>query len=170
MTTALGLPGYTFEDLHRPDRLASLYDRFCEEVRATDPAFWLEWDAFRHAPDAPRPPLALSNLLIGMAPHVSRFLQRLFEVDAPAEAIAESTRAQDDLFRFKVDFVRRRALPLLKGGARVSASPEDDAIVERMIADQQTSDPELAVARAGCALLDREKTAGPEPLAPSPSH
>ena len=127
MTTALGLPGYTFADLHRPDRLASLYDRFSEEVRATDPAFWLEWDAYRRAPDAPRPPLALSNLLIGMAPHVSRFLKRLFDVDAPAEAIAESTRAQDALFRFKVDFVRRRALPLLKGGARVSASAEDEA-------------------------------------------
>ena len=166
MTTALGLPGYTFEDLHRPDRLASLYDRFCEQVRATDPAFWLEWDAYRHAPDAPRPPLALSNLLTGMAPHVSRFLQRLFDVDAPAEAIAESTRAQDDLFRFKVDFVRRRALPLLKGGTRVSASAEDDAVVERMIADQRTSDRELAVARAGCALLDRERTASPKPLAP----
>ncbi len=168
MTTALGLPGYTFEDLHRPDRLASLYDRFCEEVRATDPAFWLEWEAYRHAPDAPRPPLTLSNLLTGMAPHVSRFLQRLFEVDAPAEAIAESTRAQDDLFRFKVDFVRRRALPLVKGGARVSVSAEDDAIVERMIADQQTSDRELAVARAGCALLDREKSASPQPPAPGP--
>jgi NADPH-dependent glutamate synthase beta subunit-like oxidoreductase/NAD(P)H-flavin reductase len=169
VTTALGLPGYTFEDIHRPDRLASLYDRFCEEVRATDPAFWLEWDAYRQAPDAPRPPLALSNLLTGMAPHVSRFLQRLFDVDAPAEAIAESTRAQDDLFRFKVDFVRRRALPLLKGGARISVSSEDDAMVERMIADQQTSDRELAVARAGCALLDRERSApSPQPLAPSP--
>jgi len=45
VTTALGLPGYTFADLHRPDRLASLYDLFCEEVRATAPAFWLEWEA-----------------------------------------------------------------------------------------------------------------------------
>jgi len=166
VTTALGLPGYTFEDLHRPDRLASLYDRFCEEVRASDAAFWLEWDAYRQAPDAPWQPLALSNLLTGMAPHVSRFLRRLFDVDAPADAIAESTRAQDDLFRFKVDFVRRRALPLLKGGARVSVSAEDDAVVEQMIADQLTSDRELAVARAGCALLDRERTASPQPLAP----
>ena len=65
-----------------------------------------------------------------MAPHVSRFLRRLFDVDAPADAIAQSTRDQDDLFRFKVDFVRRRALPLLKGGAHVAATPEDEAIVE----------------------------------------
>ena len=72
VTTALGIPGYTFADLHHPDRLAPLSDRFCEEVRAADPAFWLEWDGYRRAPDTTRPPLVLSNLLIGMASHVSR--------------------------------------------------------------------------------------------------
>src|SRR5712675_1489690 len=126
VSTALGVPGYTFAELHEPERLASLYDRFCEETSSADPAFWAEWDAYRRAPDAPRPPIALSNLLIAMAPHVSRFLKRLFDVDAPASAVAESTRAQDDLFRFKVDFVRRRALPLLKGGAHVASTADDD--------------------------------------------
>src|SRR5215510_3494575 len=154
----LGVPGYSFADLHDPDRLHSLYDRFCEEVRAADPAFWLEWDAYRSNPDAPRPPLALSNLLIGMAPYVSRFLRRLFDVDAAADEVTEATRAQDDLFRFKVDFVRRRALPLLKGGAHVAATPEDDAVVEALIAGASADDRELAIARAGCALLDREKS------------
>ena len=171
MTTALGIPGYSFADLHHPERLASLYDRFCEEVQAADPAFWLEWDAYRRAPDAPRPPLALSNLLTAMAPHVSRFLKRLFDVDAPAEAISETTRAQDDLFRFKVDFVRRRVLPLLKGGTHVPATAEDDAIVEQLIAAQPTGDRELAIARAGCALLDDEKARSPQspsPQSPSP--
>src|SRR3954470_11571617 len=129
-TTSLGVPGYTFADLHDPERLASLYERFCEEAAAADPALWREWDAYRQAPDAPRPPVVLSNLLIAMAPHVSRFVKRLFDVDAPASAIAESTRAQDALFRFKVDFVRRRALPLLKNGAHVARTAEDDAIVE----------------------------------------
>ena len=85
-TSPLGVPGYTFADLHEPERLASLYDRFCEEAAAADPALWREWDAYRLAPDAPRPPVALSNLLIAMAPHVSGFLTRLFDVDAPAKA------------------------------------------------------------------------------------
>src|SRR5438445_8534790 len=107
-TLPLGIPGYSFADLHRPDRLASLYERFCEEVEAADPSFWSTWDAYRRTPDAARSSLALSNLLVGMAPHVSRFLARLFDVDTPMAALAESTRAQDDLFRFKVDFVRRR--------------------------------------------------------------
>src|SRR5712671_1943754 len=123
-STALGMPGYTFAELHEPERLASLYDRFCEEASSADPALWREWETYRLAPDAPRSPIALSNLLIAMAPHVSRFVKRLFDVDAPASAIAEATRAQDDLFRFKVDFVRRRALPLLKKGAHVVSTPE----------------------------------------------
>src|SRR3954453_23628922 len=145
-TASLGVPGYSFADLHEPERLAALYERFCEEVEAADPALWHEWDAYRRAPDAPRPPIALSNLLIAMAPHVRRFVQRLFDVDRPGSPIAQATRDQDDLFRFKVDFVRRRALPLLKGGAHVRSTPEDDAIVEAMIASADTTGRELAMA------------------------
>ena len=158
VTASLGVPGYTFADFHEPERLASLYERFCEEASAADPALWREWAQYRRAPDAPRPPVALSNLLIAMAPHVTRFVKRLFDVDAAASAIADATRAQDDLFRFKIDFVRRRALPLLKNGAHVAATREDDAIVEALIAGASPGDRELAIARAGCALLDLEKS------------
>src|SRR5262245_2036809 len=128
-STDLGIPGYTFADLHEPDRLASLYERFCEEVQAADPGFWAKWDAYRQAPDAPRMALEVSNLLVGMAPFVSRFLTRLFQVEPALDSIRRATTAQDDLFRFKVDFVRRRALPLLKAGAHVVSTAEDDALV-----------------------------------------
>ena len=49
LTPALGVPGYSFTDLHDSDRLASLYERFCEEVKASDPLFWREWDAYRQS-------------------------------------------------------------------------------------------------------------------------
>ena len=65
-----------------------------------------------------------------MAPYVSRFLTRLFQVEPDLDALRRATTAQDDLFRFKIDFVRRRALPLLKGGAHVVSTPEDDAVVD----------------------------------------
>jgi NADPH-dependent glutamate synthase beta subunit-like oxidoreductase/NAD(P)H-flavin reductase len=155
--TPLGVPGYTFADLHEPERLASLYDRFNEEVQAADEGLWREWAAYREAPDAPRSPIALSNLLMAMAAHVSRFVTRLFDVSSAAGALATATRAQDDLFRFKVDFVRRRALPLLKGGTHLVSTPDEDAVVRELIGGVSAQDPELAVARAGCALLDREK-------------
>jgi hypothetical protein len=155
--SSLGIPGYSYTDLYDPERLSSLYERFCEQVGADNPALWAEWDSYRRDPDAPRPPVALSNLLIAMAPHVSRFITRLFDVDQPLAAIVRATQEQDALFRFKVDFVRRRALPLLKGGAHVVSTPEDDAIVEALIASAGTTDRELAVAKAGCQLLDIEK-------------
>ncbi|MGE3956596.1 MAG: FAD-dependent oxidoreductase [Vicinamibacterales bacterium] len=160
----LGIPGYTYADLYEAERLASLYDRFCEEVQATDGAFWAEWDAYRQAPDAPRPNTVLSSLLTRMAPYVSRFVERLFDVGDATAVIRAATRDQDDLFRFKVDFVRRRALPLVKGGAHVEVSAADEATVRRLAGVDpgptagSGPDAELAVARAGCALLDREKT------------
>ena len=123
-STDLGVPGYTFADLHDPERLASLYERFCEEVEAADPVFWRDWDAYRQAPDAPRPPVALSNLLIGDG--AARQPLRRAAVRrrrAGARRSRATTRDQDDLFRFKIDFVRRRALPLLKGGAHVASTP-----------------------------------------------
>jgi NADPH-dependent glutamate synthase beta subunit-like oxidoreductase/NAD(P)H-flavin reductase len=159
--TPLGIAGFTFSDLHEPDRLASLYERFCEEVQAADRTLWREWDAYRAAPDAPRSPLDLSRLLVTMAPHVSAFIRRLFDVGPDAAALSASTRAQDDLFRFKIDFVRRRALPLLKAAAPFVAIPDDDKHVLQLVGDIPRADLELAVARAGCTLMDREKAEGP---------
>ncbi len=167
-TMPLGVPGYTFADLHDPERLDSLYDRFCEEVAAADAALWREWDGYRAAPDSlAGAPITVSKLLVAMAPHVSRFVTRLFQVGPRADALARATRDQDDLFRFKVDFVRRRALPLVKGSTRVAATAEDDAVMARLTTGAASGDLELAVARAGCALLDAEKS-NPKSQIPNP--
>ncbi len=136
--------------------------------RRRDPALWAEWDAYRRAPDAPRPPVALSNLLIAMAPHVSRFLTRLFAVDTPASAIEAATQAQDDLFRFKVDFVRRRALPLLKNGAHVAATPEDDAIVAALIAKRVSRRPRARDRESRLRAARRRKRQQRRALGPWP--
>jgi len=84
--TTLGVPGYRFSDMHDPDRLASLYERFCEDVEAADPELWHRWTAYRSAPEAPHPPIALSSLLVAMAAHVSRFVARLFQIQSSVGA------------------------------------------------------------------------------------
>ncbi len=173
----LGIPGYTFADLHDPDRLASLYGRFCEDVEASDPSVWRDWDAYRRRPDVPPSAIELSRLLVAMAAHISRFLTRLFDVESDASALASATRAEDDLFRFKVEFVRRRVLPAVKAGA-IARSEADEIAIGRLIRQvkgfdgfegfdafernpssrlRATSALELALAQSGCALLDREK-------------
>ena len=156
---ALGIAGFTFADLHEPRRLHALYELFCDEVRRTEPELWGQWEAHRLTPPA-LGPIARSNLIVAMAPHVSRFLTRLFSIGPEAEAMASQTRAYDDLFRFKIDFVRRRALPLLKGGAHVEATASDHALVESFWRDAPDAGArEMALARAGCDLLDREEAA-----------
>jgi NADPH-dependent glutamate synthase beta subunit-like oxidoreductase/NAD(P)H-flavin reductase len=160
-TTTLGIPEYTFGDLHDPARLASLYERFCEDVEVADPELWRQWEAYRSAPEAPRPPIVLSALLVAMAPHLSRFIAHLFQIRSGVDALTAITRGQDDLFRFKVDFVRRRVLPLVKAGGPVAPTAEDEAGVAALITGASSApghrDVELAVARAGCRLLDAER-------------
>jgi NAD(P)H-flavin reductase/NADPH-dependent glutamate synthase beta subunit-like oxidoreductase len=152
----LGVEGFTYTDLYSPARLADLYERFCGDVAAADPAFWAEWDLYRQDPDAPRSPVAVSDLIVRMAPHVSRFVEALFDVDGAARELKTRTADLDELFRFKVDFVRKRALPLVKGGAHVHRTPADIAVVDGLAAAFPSLDRERAIAAAGCQLLDRE--------------
>jgi len=166
-TAALGIPGFSFADLHDPARLHDLYRQFVDEVKATEPELWAQWDLYRSVPES-LGAVARANLVVAMAPHLSRFVSRLFSVGAEADAMVAATRAYDALFRFKIDFVRRRALPLLKGGAHVTATAEDHATVEAGAKApalqtfggpglQPTPDAELKLATYGCSLLDREE-------------
>jgi NAD(P)H-flavin reductase/NADPH-dependent glutamate synthase beta subunit-like oxidoreductase len=160
----MGIAEFSYADLHSAARLKDLYDAFCGEAAASDPALWADWSAYAAAPDDPRPAVEVSDLIVRMAPHVSRFLQRLFRVEPAAESAAQATHRLDELFRFKNDFVRRRALPLVKGGARVPLDPADVTLVEGL-ARAAGGDDEAAIARAGCLLMDREgdaRTGGTE--------
>jgi NADPH-dependent glutamate synthase beta subunit-like oxidoreductase/NAD(P)H-flavin reductase len=154
----LGIEGFSYADLHDPARLRDLYEVFSRDVASRDPALWSAWDAYRARPAAP-PPVERSDLIVRMASHVSRFLVRLFGVEEPAAAFRQRTDALAPLFRFKSDFVRKRALPLVKGGARVVQDPADEAAVEDLVRPWARHDQELAIAAAGCALLDREAAA-----------
>ena len=102
----LGLNGFTFADLHQPSRLRDLYNAFVAQVRSTEPELWAQWDQYRDVPEA-LGAIARSNLVVAMAPHVSRFVSRLFAVGPDADALVQTTRAYDALFRFKIDFVRK---------------------------------------------------------------
>ncbi len=164
----LGVPGFTFADLHDASRLKDLHDRFQDDFKAADPDLFTQWAQHREMPEA-LSAIGRSNLIVAVAPHVSRFVTRLFSVGPDVEAMAAATRAYDDLFRFKIDFVRRRALPLLKGGTHVTATAEDHEFVaahggpglqSRPPAEAEASAlqaQELAVARLGCRLLDRDE-------------
>jgi len=153
--TALGIHGFTFADLHQPSRLRDLHDQFVTTVKASEPELWAQWEQYREVPES-LGAVARGNLVVAMAPHASRFITRLFGVGNEADELVAATRAYDVLFRFKVDFVRRRALPLLKGGAHVTATADDHAYVEAAFV-RMGRDGEMALAQLGCDLLDRDE-------------
>ncbi len=165
--TPLGIGGFTFADLHQPARLRELYSRFVEQVQATEPELWAQWSQYREVPES-LTAVARGNIVVAMAPHVSRFVSALFSVGADADALIASTRAYDILFRFKIDFVRRRALPLLKAGAHVEATADDHALAESitfgmrqlepLLSSEASHDAETRLAAYGCSLLDKEAT------------
>ena len=155
-TLPLGIEGFTYADLHVAARLRDLYDLFCRRVADSDPEFWAEWDVYRANPDAPLSAIERSDLLVRMAPHVSRFVETLFLTGSAAAGIRGRTSDLDPLFRFKIDFVRKRALPLVKGGKHLALDAADAKVVQELAQPYTHLDHELAIASAGCALLDRE--------------
>ena len=157
-TICLGIPGITYSDLYSPDRLQELHKLFDAELAAANPALFASWDSYRREPGRARTAVEVSALLVGVAGHVSAFLTRLFQIEGEAEALAAATLNQDPVFRFKVDFVRRRVLPALKKVAVPQDAAGRDALETRIGALRGPErDEELAIARAATRLMDEEK-------------
>jgi len=154
----LGVAGFTYQDLHREDRLEALHDVFFEELSREDPALADRLAGWRRDPrslDA----IATSRLLVEAARPVSRFVARLFGIETEWRAQAAAAGPEAVLFRFRRDFLVRRA-------ARAAPPPEADVpriegavrALERDLFGglPWEGDPELATARLGSELLDLE--------------
>src|SRR5215213_11530429 len=98
--TPLGIAGFSFADLHQPARLRELCVRFVDQVKAAEPELWAQWEQYREIPES-LGPIARGNIVVAMAPHVSRFVSALFSVGEEVDALIGATRAYDVLFRFK---------------------------------------------------------------------
>jgi NADPH-dependent glutamate synthase beta subunit-like oxidoreductase/NAD(P)H-flavin reductase len=158
---------FSYPDLFKPERLRDLLDAFDAELASADPDLFSSWDDYRRNPGAPHSPIEVSALLVGVAGHVSSFITRLFGIAEEVEALAIATTDQDPIFRFKVDFVRRRVLPVLKK----TPPPQDPAAIEARIRrwldvsngptdETEPRDKELATARLAVKLLAAEKAYG----------
>jgi len=158
----LGIEGFAYGDLYRPSRLRDLAGAFYAEVKRTDPALHAalaEYVASRG--ENVRGTKAESDLLIAAAPHLSRFVARLFGVERERGELMESIRAQDPVFQFK-QFVQRRATKSFPAEKTAGVDAEGaDAALEALrraaFADTLADDRELGVARMTVRLLEWEK-------------
>src|SRR5688572_17421038 len=158
ITLRLGIPGISYSDLFDPDRLKELHKIFDAELAVANPELFASWSSYRTNPSAPKTPVEMSALLVGVAGHVSSFLVRLFQIEAESEVLARSTSDQSPVFRFKIDFVRRRVLPALKKISLPQDAVALNALEDRVAALRGShADMELATALAAARLMDQEK-------------
>ncbi|HEX3560020.1 MAG TPA: FAD-dependent oxidoreductase [Pyrinomonadaceae bacterium] len=158
----LGVEGFTYGDLYRPARLRALAGAFYAEVESADPALQAslaEYVAVRG--ENVRGTKAESDLLIAAAPHLSRFVARLFRIEREREDLLEAVGAQDPIFQFQ-QFVQRRAVKSFPAerAAAVDAAAADEALEllrRAAFADTLAFDRELGVARVAVRLLEWEK-------------
>ena len=105
---ALGIKGYTYSDLYCPDRLRALTEDFLQEVAALDPELARAYTAYLDANGVGYSRLSQSQLILKMAPYVSRFIARLFGIEKERGRLIRETDEQQAIFDFKKDFVQRR--------------------------------------------------------------
>jgi hypothetical protein len=117
--------GFSFEDLYDPAALARLDGEFARGLAAADAPLHERFAAARSQPDA----LAYkeeADLLIAVAPHLDRFIARLFGIEEEWQDLVEGHHRLAPLFRVKRKFVQRRAM--LKHKAEAAAQFDGPAL------------------------------------------
>jgi len=105
-TLKLGIPGFTFLDLHRPERLADLHRAFLDDLAARDAGLHARW--LEHASGSARlTKPAESALLIDVGRHVSTFVARLFGIEAQVAARRQALTDRLTVYRVRDAFVKK---------------------------------------------------------------
>src|SRR5262245_54633144 len=157
----LGLPGFHYQDLHDELHLAELDRKFLEALEAEDAALASRLRAYRADP-ASFDPLSRSRLLIDAARPLARFIARLFRIEDEWKAQQAAAGPEAVLFRFRRDFLTRRAAKAKLPGSLDSAEIERAALTAAAIEGDLFpglpwgQDPELATAQMAVELLDLE--------------
>ncbi|WP_394841609.1 FAD-dependent oxidoreductase [Pendulispora brunnea] len=160
----LGIPGFAYEDLFDPARLADLHTAFEADFAARAPEAHAQFDAYRRVRGEGMTPEQRSEALLAAAPHFSSFVGRLFGVEAELARLRDEVASRGPLWKFKHEFAKKRVLGNA-AGKNWKALGHDDAraaLVSRVaIAAVQTeqADEELVTARAVLALLEVDDTA-----------
>ena len=109
---SFGIEGFTYPDLYDPLRLEALTEYFFKEVEDADPALGRQYADYRQKNNLSS--VDESNLIVKLAPHLGRFIARLFQIEHSTEADRKKAAAAKPIFQFKKNFVIRRAAKAFK--------------------------------------------------------
>ncbi len=167
----LGIAGFRFGDLHDVHRLPDLARAFDDYLKDHDRAAFETLKRYRSEFES-MGPVECSDALVTVAPWLSRFLGRMFGIEAEMTALAGRAAAEEPVVRFRREFVQRRVAKRYGPTAREPYPMLSGATVEwpgELAGLMVAMDPEMALAQHVCALLDREgelaKAVPPDPEA-----
>ncbi len=103
----LGIPGFSWADLHDPVRLRALLEVFDGELAEADRELMDRLAAGRANPDT-LPPEELSALLVALGPQVSVFVARLFGIENHRAAQRAISAREGSIFSVKKEFSGRK--------------------------------------------------------------
>ena len=159
----LGLPGFTYHDLYEPAALARLDQQFCTALATADAALAERFAAYRASQGSALGPEAISELLTETAPHLGRFIARLFRVEAAWEAQRALILDEDAvILGFRNNFIA----PLAKSRKQDDPATYDHDGLSRQFRALGTAaregarlpdDEEYLAARAAAVLSGQEK-------------
>ena len=159
----LKIPGFSWGDLHDPQRLHDLMDVFDAELSESDVEAANKLALYRKDARA-LSAVAVSDTILSVAPHIERFVAKLFGVDANIATKAAEIRADDPVFAFKRDFAKKRVLKASAGTASglelALAGHVARTALEALGANfSEGADEELEVAKATLLLHECDETA-----------
>ncbi len=157
----LGIDGFSYADLYLPDGLRDLANAFYSELELAEPEIHQSLMEYLSKRGVGYESKVESELLIAAAPHLSRFVARLFHVELEQERQIESVLNQEPVWTFKT-FIARRALKKFPPDAAAKLDAEAlnaalEAFRRAAFPDTLADDDELGIAHMTSLLLECEK-------------
>lgn len=158
-----GISSFSYSDLYDPVRLKELAELFYREIEAADPDLGRRFIEYRNNRGSDILPLDESNLLVQLAPHLGRFVARLFQIEVATEKEQRSIGDEKPIFNFKRNFVLKRALKAYTRedaeGLDLDRLDQQMAVLEDAILGPHHSngDRELSVARSVVEMMNIER-------------
>jgi len=156
---SLGIPGFSYSDLYKPEKLKDLCEAFYAELARTDAGLHAALTQYIGARGEGYEKKAESELLVHAAPHLADFIVRLFGIEEAYAALVSSIHIQDPVWKYKF-FVQRRAIKKFNADAvaLLDFAAIDTAYNElKTLFDSVGTDEELSAAAITSLLLELEE-------------
>ncbi|MBM4373801.1 MAG: FAD-dependent oxidoreductase [Deltaproteobacteria bacterium] len=164
----LGVAGFAYADLFEPARLAELDGVFRAALKSEAPEVAERLEAYRACRGEGMKPEAVSSLLLEAAPHVSRFVARLFRIEAEVAALTHAAEERSPLWRFKKEFGKKRLFKSNAGQGWKGTDAEAEALARAALVRSGAAaevlgvgsdEEETAIALATMLVFDRAEEA-----------